>query len=250
GGALDDRFNLRARYSIIFPFFAVLVAVMAGIGVSKITNPLGGALYVLPWVSMLLSFLWLMGMTYTTKLLDGLDGLATGVSAIAVFIIGILALTQTYYQPDAALFAFVIFAALIGFLLWNFYPAQIFLGESGSTFIGYSIGVLAIIAGGKMATALLVLGIPALDIIFVIVDRARMKQPLFAGDRRHLHHKLLDIGLSQKGVVFLYYGIAMIVGITSLMFESIGKILAFFVLFIIMVIGTFFVSRLKKNYVI
>ncbi len=245
GGILDDKFDLRARYAIIFPVIASLIAVIAGIGVSKITNPFGGFFEILPLVSAILTFLWLLGMTYTTKLLDGLDGLATGISSIAALMIGVLALTKIYYQPDVALLAFVVFAAFFGFLLWNFNPAQIFLGEAGSTFLGFTIGVLAIIAGGKMATALLVIGIPILDIVFVISNRIRNKKPLFSGDRNHLHHKLIDVGLSHKQVVFLYYAVALLFGITTLFLESWQKLLALGSLFIIMLASMSVLSKKK-----
>ena len=248
GGVLDDKFDLPPKLSIIFPILAALAAVVFGIGVSKITNPFGNAFDIPDVVSSIFTFVWLMGMIYTTKLLDGLDGLATGVTSIGALMIALLALTTVYFQPDVALLSLIAFAALIGFLLWNFHPAHIFLGESGSTFVGYLIGSLAIISGSKVATALLVLGIPALDVLFVIIERWRNGKPIFAiGDRRHLHHRLIDLGLNQRQVIALYYIIALAFGVTTLIFESWQKLIALAVLFIIMLTLALYFSQRKKK---
>lgn len=236
GGMLDDKYDLSPKYSILFPVVAALVAALAGIGPSKITNPLGGAFEIAETASFIFTFIWLMSMSYTTKLLDGMDGLATGVTAIATLMVALLALSQAYYQPDVALLALIGFASLMGFLLWNFHPAQIFLGEGGSTFIGFLLGTLAIISGSKIATALLVVGIPALDIIFVLTQRFLKGKSLFVGDRLHLHHKLFDLGFSQRQVVAFYYCVAIVFGLTTLIFESWQKMIALGVLVIFMLI--------------
>ncbi|MFH1766465.1 MAG: MraY family glycosyltransferase, partial [Patescibacteria group bacterium] len=225
GGLLDDKLDLSPKYSIIFPVAAALIAAIVGIGPSKITNPLGGAFEIVETAAFIFTFIWLLGMSYTTKLLDGMDGLATGVTAIGTFMIALLALSAAYFQPDVALLALIAFAALIGFLMWNFHPAQIFLGEGGSTFIGYLLGTIAIISGSKVATALLVVGIPAFDIVFVITQRILKGKPIFVGDRLHLHHKLFDIGFSQRQIVIFYYCIAIVFGLTTLIFASWQKLI-------------------------
>lgn len=236
GGILDDQYELPPKLSIIFPILASLVAVVSGIGVSKITNPFGEPFEIGSMISSVFTFIWLMGMIYTTKLLDGLDGLATGVSAIGALMISLLALSAAFYQPDVALVSLIVLAVLIGFLMWNFNPAAIFLGEGGSTFVGYLVGVLAVISGSKVATALLVIGIPALDVGFVLFDRMKRGKPIFSGDGSHLHHKLLASGLSHRQVVLLYYAIAIGFGVTTLIFSSWQKLLALSVLFVIMLI--------------
>ncbi|MBU4453265.1 undecaprenyl/decaprenyl-phosphate alpha-N-acetylglucosaminyl 1-phosphate transferase, partial [Patescibacteria group bacterium] len=225
GGLVDDKFNLRARYSIVFPIVAALVAAGFGIGVSKITNPLGGFFEVGAMLSFGITFVWLLGMTYVTKLLDGLDGLSSGVSSIAGLMMGALALSVAFYQPDSALLAFIMVAGFLGYLVWNWSPAGIYYGEAGSTFVGYSIGVLAVIGGGKFATALLVMAVPLFDILFVLWDRYKNDMPLFAGDRRHLHFRLRDLGLSTRSIVLIYYAVALIFGLTTLVFSSWQKLL-------------------------
>lgn len=247
GGTLDDLYTLPPRQTIWFPVLAAMMAVGVGIGPSKITNPAGGAFEIPELISALFTFVWLMGMIYTTKLLDGLDGLATGVSAIGAFMIALLALSTTFYQPDVALLSLIAFAALLGFLLWNMHPAQAFLGDGGSTFVGYMIGVLAIISGSKVATALLVVGIPALDVLFVLIERMRKGKSPTVGDRLHLHHKLTDLGLSQRQIVTLYYLVALVFGLTTLVFESWQKLIALLALAIIMLALVIGLSVRKKQ---
>lgn len=247
GGALDDKFDLKPRYSIIFPVAAALMAVAVGIGPSKITNPFGSAFEIPQIISSLFTFGWLMCLIYTTKFLDGLDGLATGISAIGTLMIALLALSTAYFQPDVAVLALIAFSVLIGFLLWNLPPAQVFLGEGGSTFLGFLIGTLAIISGSKVATALLVVGIPALDVLFVLIERFKRGHSLSKGDRLHLHHKLFDLGLSSRQIIALYFTIAITFGITTLVFASWQKLIALVGLFIIMCIVVWRLSRKKAS---
>ena len=245
GGLLDDKLNLPPRLSILFPLLAAVSAVSAGIGVEKITNPLGQAFLLSPSVSIILTFIWLLGMMYTTKLLDGLDGLASGVTMIGASMIALLALSREFFQPDVAVLAFIFAAALLGFLLWNGYPATIFLGEGGSTFIGFTLGVLAVIAGSKLATTLLVIGVPTLDAAFVIWRRWRERRPLTGGDRTHLHHLLLVAGLSQRAILALYLFVAAAFGVTSLVFASWQKLIA---LVILAALSALTISVLHRKY--
>ncbi|PIX62117.1 hypothetical protein CO057_00885 [Candidatus Uhrbacteria bacterium CG_4_9_14_0_2_um_filter_41_50] len=247
GGLIDDKLCLRARHSIMFPITAALIAAGFGIGVSKITNPLGGYFEVGEIISFIVTFVWLLGVTYTTKLLDGLDGLAAGVSSVGAFMIALLALSVAYFQPDVALLALVVLGALIGFLVWNTHPASIFLGEGGSTLVGYTIGVLAVIGGSKIATALLVVAIPLFDIIFVLIARYRAGVPLFSGDRRHLHHRLADVGLKPRQIVAVYYVVALLFGLSTLVFESWQKLLALAILFLLSIFSIIWLSQKNSS---
>lgn len=236
GGILDDKYNLKPGQQLIFPFLAVLSVVAGGVGIEKITNPLGGFIY-LGWWSAVLIGIWLFGMMYTTKLLDGLDGLVTGISSIGAFIIFLFTLTTKYYQPDIAMVSLILAASAFGFLLWNFHPAKIFLGEGGSLFLGYALGVLSIISGGKIAIALLIMGIPILDVLWTIIRRlAKGKNPFKAADRGHLHHRLFDLGLGQRRTVLIFYAFATIFGLSGLFLQSIGKFFAVGGLLVVMLI--------------
>lgn len=234
GGFLDDKYNLKPGWQFIFPALAVISVIAGGVQIEKITNPLGGYVY-LGSVSSALIVLWLLGMMYTTKLLDGLDGLVSGLAAIGSLIIFLFTLTPKYYQPDIGLAALILAAACLGFLIFNWQPAKIFLGEGGSLFLGYALGVLAIISGGKIAIALLVMGIPILDVLWTILRRLKQgKNPFKISDRKHLHFRLLNLGLSIRQAVLLFYAIAIIFGFSALFLQSLGKIFALAVLGVIM----------------
>lgn len=239
GGTLDDRYNLKAWQQIIFPFLAILTILLGGVEISHLTNPSGGIISLenLAWLSFFIIFIWLLGMMYTTKLLDGVDGLVTGLGAIGAIIIFLFTSLTNYYQPDIAIAALIFGVACLGFLYFNFSPASIFLGEGGSLLIGYVLGVLAIISGAKIAIALLIIGLPALDVLWTIIRRLRAgHNPFSFADRKHLHHRLMDIGLNQKQTAIFYYSLALFFGLSGLFLQSQGKILALFLLFILMIL--------------
>ncbi len=246
GGFLDDRFELPPHATIIAPLVSALLAIGFGVQIEKLTNPFGGVLLLEGWQSDTLVFVWLMAVMYTTKFLDGLDGLATSVTSVGVLMIMLLALTTAYYQPDVALFAAVTLGAFLGFLFWNVHPASIFLGEGGSVFVGYMLGILAVISGGKVATALLVLGIPLLDVLWVVLRRIRqggMKRVII-GDKGHLHHRLLALGWGHSAIVAFYVAVAASFGMSALFLQSQEKIVALLTLALIMsLIAYFFVQR-------
>lgn len=251
GGVLDDKYNLKPLRQIIWPVLACLAVIFGGVNIAKITNPFGGFLYFSTFFSGFIIFLWLMGMMYTTKLLDGVDGLVSGVTAIGGLIIFLFTMTTKYYQPDIGLAALILAGTCLGFLILNWYPAKIFLGESGSLLLGFILGVLAIISGGKIAIALLIMGLPILDVAWTIIQRIKAgKNPFRFADRKHLHFRLLDIGLSPRQTVIIYYFFSSIFGLSALFLQSVGKVLALVILFIIMIgiiIGFSYLEKKKIN---
>lgn len=253
GGVLDDKYNLSPLKQIAFPIVAALVVVASGIGVEYITNPFGGTFdlasiewtvftynnlpYSITVFADLLTLCWLMGTTYTTKFLDGLDGLVAGVTIIGAVIIAILSQQQDVFQPETAALALIIAAAFAGFLVFNWHPARIFLGESGSVFAGFIIGVLAIISGSKIATTLLIIGIPLLDLIWVIIKRIFIhKTSPVKADRTHLHMQLVDSGLSTRQAVLLLYLLTASFGASSLFLTSEDKLFALVAMVVTMII--------------
>lgn len=247
GGFLDDKYNLKPAAQFIWPVLAIASVIAGGVEIEKITNPLGGFIY-LGWLSAALIALWLLGMMYTTKLLDGLDGLVSGMTAIGSFIIFLFTMSEKYYQPDVGLAALILAAAAAGFLIFNWHPAKIFLGEGGSLFLGFALGVLAIISGGKIAIALLVMGIPILDVAWTILRRlVAGKNPFKFADRKHLHFRLLDFGLSVKQAVFLYYGFAAVFGLAALILQSRGKLLALALILAVMALVILFFAYLDRK---
>ena len=149
-----------------------------------------------------------------------------------------LSLSVAYFQPDVALLSAVSLGGLLGFLVWNAPVAKIFLGEGGSTFVGYLLGILAVISGGKLATATLVLWIPLLDVIWIIARRFRnggLKAVTY-GDRKHLHHRLFDLGWSPRLIVVVYGSIATLFGVLALFLQSQQKFFALFFLACLMIV--------------
>lgn len=253
GGFLDDRFNLLPAKQALWPILAVLTIIACGMGVSYITSPFGGTWYLnqiqwtlfewggLPYKITLLAdvftFIWIMGMMYTTKFLDGLDGLVPGIGAIGAIIIFSLSLAKDVAQPETALLSIIFAGACLGFLFFNFHPARIFLGEGGSLFIGFMLAVLSIISGSKIATALLIMGIPILDVVWVIARRAffEKKSPFRSADRKHLHFRLLDIGLSHRQAVIFLYFLSLSFGICALFLKTKEKLIALVILAAVMI---------------
>lgn len=240
-GFLDDKFDLKPRYQLIGPSLAALVVIASGVGITFITNPLGGLLrldiwrtnflnlgglpYRIVWIADIFTFFWLMTIMYTTKVLDGLDGLVSGISAIGALIIFFLSLN--IHQPFTALMAVIFFGANLGFLVFNFNPARVFLGEGGSLWSGFMIGIFSIISGGKVATALLIMGVPLLDLAWVTIRRVFKEKNSFShADRKHIHHRLLEIGLTQRRSVILLYVITAVFGLAALFLQSFGKLVA------------------------
>ncbi len=248
GGILDDRYNLSPVQAIISPLLAALVAVLVGMGVTKVTNPFGAPLVIGPLISGIFTFAWLMGVTYTTKFLDGVDGLVTTLGIIGAGMVAGLALTEKFYQPDVALLALIFAAALLGFLLWNAPPAQIFLGEGGSTFIGFTLGTLAVIGGSKFATLLFIVGLPALDAAFVIIRRLMLgRSPFHGGDGLHFHYELRQVGWTSRQIVLLYGSVALLFGVTSLVFSSWQKIFALVILAILSLFAMLWVAKKQHH---
>lgn len=253
GGFLDDKYDLKPKFQIIFPIIAAVVIIAAGLGIRQISNPFGGMLnlaqyeWILLWhngiayritlFADLFTFIWIMGMMYTTKFLDGLDGLVSGIGAIGSVIIFALSLTSEVNQPETALLALIFSGACLGFLIWGWHPAKIFLGEGGSLFIGFMLGSLAILSGSKISTTLLIIGLPVLDVLWVIIRRIFIeKKSPFSGDRKHFHHRLLDAGFSHKGAVLLLYFITASFGVSALFLQTAQRIKAFAVLIIVMLV--------------
>ena len=247
GGSLDDKYNFGPKQQIIFPLLAIAAILIGGVEISKISNPFGGYLSV-AWLSPIFISVWLMGMMYTTKLLDGVDGLVSGVSTIGALIIFLFTLTTKYYQPDIAFASLILAGAILGFLVYNFNPASIFLGEGGSLFLGFALGVLAIISGGKIAIALLVMGIPILDVAWTILRRLLAgKNPFKAADKKHLHHRLLALGLSQKQTVLVFYFLSALFGLSGLFLQSQGKLLALALIVLVMLVLVIAFSYLSSK---
>ena len=176
---------------------------------------------------------WIVGMINSINWIDGLDGLSTGIALIACVTLGLISLTTKISQPLIAVLCFALAGALAGFLRWNFHPAKIFSGTSGVQFVGYTLAVLSILGSAKVAVALLVLGVPIIDTFWIIVGRLTRGVSPFAPDRSHIHHRLLDLGLSHRNTVLVIYGICAALGVLALLVSEVTTLYAFLGVFIV-----------------
>lgn len=261
-GIIDDIKGVAPWKKLISHFLAATVAVGFGLSINYLRIPggnhielnslifpitfFGNTFQFVVWAD-LLTILWIVTLINTMNFLDGLDGLAGGVSLVAG--LGIFFLSFFLGQPAGALLAMIFSGAVLGFLPWNFNPAKIFMGDSGSMFLGYMLAVLSVISGGKLATAFLILGLPLLDAIWVILRRILGHRSPFMADKLHLHHRLLDLGLSQRQVVIILYLIALIFAIVAIFADTQAKIEATVVLFFLMILLVIFlvVVEYKKK---
>ncbi len=218
-GLVDDRLELRATPQYIAQALAAFIAIAFMVFIERVMNPFTNSILVFPFAFVItLTVVWIMGMINTINFMDGLDGLAGGIGAIVSAVLAAHMLREG--QLSVALLPLALLGATLGFLPFNFYPARVFMGSSGSWVLGYAIATLGIAAGAKLATVLLVLSIPIVDVAWLIISRFRAGQSIGQADRRHLHYRLLDLGLSQRQVVLLYYGYCIALGGAALLIQS------------------------------
>ena len=233
-GLVDDRFDLRARWQFGGQVLVALVPVGLGITVGAIANPFGpGAIRLEGVFGAIFVVVWTGGMINSINFIDGLDGLSSGVALIAVVTLGIISVTGPATEPVVALLCVTLAGALLGFLRWNFHPASIFIGTSGVMFLGYTLALLSILGSAKVAVALLVLGVPIIDTFYIIVRRLSRGRSPFSADRGHIHHRLLDLGLTHTQTVLLIYAICAGLGALSLLLSGSGQLYAFLGAFLI-----------------
>ena len=228
-GALDDYLQLRARWQLAGQVLLALGAVALGISVGFVNNPFGpGSIRFDGLYALAFTVVWIVGMINSINFIDGLDGLSSGIGLIAAATLGLISLTTTIGQPFVAVLCFALAGALLGFLRWNFHPATIFAGTSGVMFLGYTLALLAILGTAKVAVALLVLGIPIIDTFWIIVRRIGSGRSPFTPDRGHIHHRLLDLGLSHRQAVLLIYAMCVVLGVLTFALSGTGQVYAFF----------------------
>jgi UDP-GlcNAc:undecaprenyl-phosphate/decaprenyl-phosphate GlcNAc-1-phosphate transferase len=265
-GLIDDALNARSQEVSPYLRFGIqivtaIMVVASGISIKFITSPFGGILHLdtiafsLPFIpfhlllSDIISVLWLVWVMNMLNWSKGVDGQMPGIVAISAIVIGLLSLQLTAPtlgdSLDATL-SFIIAGSALGFLLFNFYPAKIFPGY-GATSLYLLLGVASILSSAKLATAILVMGVPLVDFIFTIIRRLMSKKSPFKGDKKHLHHILLKLGYSQRQVALFYWSISAILGVISLTLTSKSKVFAMIMLGIIVGGGLLFLHAVTKN---
>lgn len=214
-GVVDDFYKTRKKDFKALPKFimqilAATILVAYGVRINGINLPFHHGFYTFPiWLSALTTILWVVAITNMINLLDGVDGLAAGISAISSMTLFIIALLKG--QPDIAVFSVILMGSTLGFLKYNFHPARIFMGDAGATFLGFVLAAVAVDGAFKSATLVslvvpvLALGVPILDTLWVIIRRFKDNRPIYVADKGHTFHILMKSGLSQiQTVVFLY----------------------------------------------
>lgn len=223
-GMIDDKYELRPRQKMFGIILAALVGYFfAHLKLTSITLPYFGMVE-LGWLSLPVTIIWIISITNAINLIDGLDGLATGVAIIALSTSGLtgfffLNVTSVY----VSIMIFTLVSAMVGFLPWNFHPAKIYLGDTGALFIGFMISAFSLY-GLKNATFItiiipvIILGVPITDTVYAILRRILNKKPISQADKHHLHHRLMQMGLTHRQAVLVIYGIALIFSFIAMLY--------------------------------
>ncbi len=263
-GFLDDLFDLHPLIRLVAGVFVSLIVVGSGIGIAYVSNPFGEGVIHLnnPQLSLslfgnlhtiwivadffaMLFILWNMNIVNWSK---GVDGQMPGFVSIAAIIIGILSFRfiDDPTQFNTAQLSFIVSGAFAGFLIWNWYPQKIMPGYGGGTLAGYFLSILAILSGAKVATALMVLGVPTADAIFTILRRIRAGKSPFWGDRGHMHHKLLDVlKWGRRRIAIFYWLSSLVLGLLSLYLNTTGKLIT--IMLVILLVFTFLIWAKWKS---
>ena len=231
-GMIDDAIDMKAIVKLLCQIIAAVIVVYSGVRIEQFANPFarwfGGPPYIYMnyWISVAVTVIWIVGICNAVNLIDGLDGLAVGVSSIAA--ICMLILTLLSQNVNVAIITAAVAGACFGFLPYNFNPAKIFMGDTGALFLGYILacisiqGFLKLSAIISFAVPIIVLGLPIFDTLFAIVRRVLTGRSPMSPDRGHLHHRLLDMGFSQKQTVAILYTITAVLCLTAVVVSTRG----------------------------
>jgi UDP-GlcNAc:undecaprenyl-phosphate GlcNAc-1-phosphate transferase len=231
-GLIDDRYDLRARWQIVGQFLIALIPIAFGLRIAFISNPFGAGDLLFPdAIALGVTIFWTLGMQNSMNFIDGLDGLSGGISLFAAVTLGVIALPTS---PLLAALSFTLAGALAGFLRFNFYPASIYMGTSGILAVAYALAVLALLGTAKVAAALLILGVPIIDALFVIVGRIAAGRSPYTPDESHIHRRLLSYGFSHRGSVLVLYALTAALSILALLLTGSATLYAFMGLLVVL----------------
>lgn len=220
-GIFDDMKDLNAKFKLLIQILAAVIVMAFGVRIEFMTNVFGGEAIYLDILSLPITLLWIVGITNAINLIDGLDGLAGGIATIAALSMAVVG--WIYGQYLMASMAIILAGATMGFLRYNFHPAKVFMGDTGSLFLGFNLSVLAIMGVAKsvtfisLAAPVLVLGVPIFDTFFAILRRKMNHKPIFAADKEHLHHRLLGMGFSHRKTVLIIYAISFFLALSAIL---------------------------------
>jgi UDP-GlcNAc:undecaprenyl-phosphate/decaprenyl-phosphate GlcNAc-1-phosphate transferase len=240
-GYVDDKTKLQAKYKLIFQIAIITIIYFSGFNIKLLTNPFGNTI-LLGYFSYPFTILWFLIVVNAFNLIDGMDGLASGIAfivAIVLLAVGILKSNPIIIFSSAALVG-----ANLAFLKYNFYPAKIFMGDTGSLFLGFNIAAISIIGKAELKgitsitllVPIIALTIPFMDTIFAIFRRINKKQHIFQADKQHIHHRLLELGLSQTAIALISYFVTFLFGLIALGFSLISKKIVLVILLLISIL--------------
>ncbi len=238
-GILDDKYQLSAKVKFLIQLGVAIMIVSTGLKMDFFSVPFLTERFELGWMAYPLTVLWIVGITNAINLIDGLDGLAAGLSVIGLSTIAVMALSGG--KVLILSLSLVVIASTLGFLFYNFHPAKIFMGDTGSLFLGYSISILSLLGLYKSVTLfsivipIIILGVPIFDTTFAIIRRILNKQPISAPDKSHIHHRLMAFGLSHRMSVLVIYLIGFIFSISAIVLKSATIWLSLFIIFILII---------------
>ncbi|MFA7319357.1 MAG: MraY family glycosyltransferase [Parcubacteria group bacterium] len=238
-GFLDDLKELFWKIQLFIQVAVAILVFIMGIRIYYITNPLSGGILKLDSglgiiLSAVLVIFWIVLVMNAMNWADGIDGMSSGITFITAVTIFILSFRPEVNQPPMAIICAALMGTILGFLIFNFNPSMIIAGTAGAMFMGFSLAVMSIFSGAKVATALLVLAIPIVDFLWVIGERLKNQKSIFLPDKNHLHYKLMELGWSQKKIVGSYWAVTAVIAIIALNTRVIGKGIALFTVALIM----------------
>ncbi len=253
-GLLDDKFHFSAWKKLFLEIAIIFIMYYLGFRITILTNPFGSDIG-LGYISLPLTIIWFLLVINAINLIDGLDGLATGISAITFLVLLIVGIR--FNSLEIALLSAVLLGSSIGFLKYNFSPATIFLGDTGSLLLGYLIAIISISGTGQskgitaitLLVPISVLFLPLSDTVMAILRRMKKRENIFKADKEHIHHKLLDMGLSQKTIALISYFITFLFGLIAIGFSYANKsILLITVILLTIMISSILIILFKKEF--
>lgn len=254
-GYLDDKRKFTARYKLVFQIIIIIAMYFMGFRMTLLTNPFGEGIN-LGLLSFPMTIVWFIFVINAFNLIDGIDGLAAGIVVITTAVLS--AVSIVFSNQLIALLALIIMGSNLAFLRYNFYPAQIFMGDTGSLFIGFNIAAISIFGASQfkgittmtLLIPITVLIIPISDTIMAIFRRIKRKKNIFQADKEHIHHKLLEIGLSQKSIAVICYFVTFLFGLIAFGFSFVSKeilLVILILLTLIVLIILYFIFKKGKR---
>ena len=237
-GIIDDKYEISAKIKLLGQILAACAVMGSGLTIDVLNIPFIGV-FELGIFSYVITLFWILAITNAINLIDGLDGLSAGISSIVFASIAFLAFTGD--KMLILTLSLILLGSTLGFLFHNFYPAKIFMGDTGSMFLGYAISILSLLGLYKSVTLfsfvvpIMILGVPIFDTSFAIIRRVVNRKPISVADKSHLHHRLLALGLKHRDTVLVIYGFGLIFSIAAITFETLTLRWAIFILLFILV---------------